>query len=699
MSASQYSQRYSASDTQTAGAFQFDTINGIDYAVSKVAFGAMGSVTYVDASNPLPVTISGVATAANQATANTSLASIDGKLTACNTGAVVLAAGSAAIGKLAANDGVDIGDATINNGSGASAVNIQDGGNSVTVDAPVATPVFVRLSDGAAAITALPVTDNGGNLSIDDGGNSITVDGTVAVSGTVTIAGAVTNAGTFAVQDSQVVADNAGFTDGTTKLFMAGYIFDETAGTSLTENDAAAPRIDSKRASVCTIEDETTRGRRATVTAGNALKVDASSVAVPITDNSGSLTVDYATTGSGTATGALRVELANNGTGVLATLGTITNVVHVDDNSSTLSIDDGAGSITVDGTVSATLSSSTNAGATAKTADYDSGAGTDTVTMFGIALPASGGAVAGGTSTNPIQVSLANTAANSTAVKVDGSAVTQPVSIAATVTISGTVTANAGTNLNTSALALESGGNLASIASAVFAEDAASANADKGIQVLAVLKATPADTAGTDGDYQPLQMKNGRVWASATIDAALPAGTNAIGKLAANTGVTIGAVEIASSQTLATVTTVGTVTTITNVVHVDDNSASITVDLPAVATGGATPFRILSAGSTNATSVKGSAGTLYSLVAVNTNAAVRYLKLYNKATSPTVGSDTPVFTFAIPGNTAGAGFALPIPTCGIAFSTGIAAALTTGAGDSDTGAVAANEITVNGAYK
>lgn len=45
--------------------------------------------------------------------------------------------------------------------------------------------------------------------------------------------------------------------------------------------------------------------------------------------------------------------------------------------------------------------------------------------------------------------------ANTTAWKVDGSAVTQPVS--------GTVTANAGTNLNTSALALESGGNLAAV--------------------------------------------------------------------------------------------------------------------------------------------------------------------------------------------------------------------------------------------
>ena len=39
--------------------------------------------------------------------------SIDGKITACNTGAVVLAAGSAAIGKLAANSGVDIGDVDV----------------------------------------------------------------------------------------------------------------------------------------------------------------------------------------------------------------------------------------------------------------------------------------------------------------------------------------------------------------------------------------------------------------------------------------------------------------------------------------------------------------------------------------------------------------------------------------------------------
>lgn len=44
------------------------------------------------------------------------------------------------------------------------------------------------------------------------------------------------------------------------------------------------------------------------------------------------------------------------------------------------------------------------------------------------------------------------------------------------------------------------------------AEDAASASADVGIPALAVRKATPANTSGTDGDYEFLQMSAGRLW-------------------------------------------------------------------------------------------------------------------------------------------------------------------------------------------
>lgn len=130
----------------------------------------------------------------------------------------------------------------------------------------------------------------GAAVNIQDGGNDISVD----------------NAGTFAVQDSEKVADNAGFTDGTTPVQPSGYVFDEVAGTALTENDAAAARIDSKRAQVFVIEDETTRGRRATVTASNELAVLASAQpGVDIGDvtlNNASLTVAQATAANLNAT-------------------------------------------------------------------------------------------------------------------------------------------------------------------------------------------------------------------------------------------------------------------------------------------------------------------------------------------------------------------------------------------------------------
>jgi hypothetical protein len=123
-----------------------------------------------------------------------------------------------------------------------------------------------------------------------------------------------------------------------------------------------------------------------------------------------------------------------------------------------------------------------------------------------------------------------------------------------------------------------------------------------------------------------------------------------------------------------------------------DASGNLSVSTNATATGGATIGKVLSAASTNATSLKASAGNIYSIVLVNSNAAIRYLHLYNKASAPTVGTDVPVATIGIPGNAAGAGFTVDVPP-GAAFTTGIAYALTTGAADTDTGAVALNEIT------
>jgi hypothetical protein len=104
---------------------------------------------------------------------------------------------------------------------------------------------------------------------------------------------------------------------------------------------------------------------------------------------------------------------------------------------------------------------------------------------------------------------------------------------------------------------------------------------------------------------------------------------------------------------------------------------------------------INSAATTNATSVKASAGTVWSIIASNVNAAARYVKFYNLAVAPTVGTSVPVFTITIP---AGGTVQFDGGSNGIRFGTGIALAITGAMADADTTAVAANEIKVATSY-
>lgn len=98
--------------------------------------------------------------------------------------------------------------------------------------------------------------------------------------------------------------------------------------------------------------------------------------------------------------------------------------------------------------------------------------------------------------------------------------------------------------------------------------------------------------------------------------------------------------------------------------------------------------RILSAAaSTNATSAKASAGNLHKIIAVSKRASDCFLKLYNKASAPTVGTDTPVMTICIPANAS-----IDLDFDARYFATGIAYALTTGVADADTGALTAGDV-------
>jgi hypothetical protein len=99
--------------------------------------------------------------------------------------------------------------------------------------------------------------------------------------------------------------------------------------------------------------------------------------------------------------------------------------------------------------------------------------------------------------------------------------------------------------------------------------------------------------------------------------------------------------------------------------------------------------RILSAAAdTNATSAKASPGTLYSVKGFNAAGAARYLKFYDKASAPTVGTDTPVLTIYLPASTA---FALDWPM-GRFFAVGIAYGMVTAGADNSTAALTAGDV-------
>lgn len=90
--------------------------------------------------------------------------------------------------------------------------------------------------------------------------------------------------------------------------------------------------------------------------------------------------------------------------------------------------------------------------------------------------------------------------------------------------------------------------------------------------------------------------------------------------------------------------------------------------------------------STNATSVKATSGKLLEITVSNVTATAMYVKLYNKASAPTVGTDVPVLTIPV---AAGATVPINFGVLGKWFGTGIAFAVTAAAAATDTGVTVA----------
>lgn len=371
------------------------------------------------------------------------------------------------------------------------------------------------------------------------------------------------------------------------------------------------------------------------LTTAGALRVDGSGVTQNVSVQNSSLTVAQATAAN------LNATVSQAGTWNIGTLSTITNAV--------------------------TVSQGTATSLKTQAENYQGGT-----------------AVGSG---NPLQVTLANTGANATAIKVDGTgntfpatqsgtwtvqpgntanttpwltrlsdgnnnvaikpsttpaAATDPALVVAispnnSLSITGSVTANAGTNLNTSALAVESGGNLASIKT----------NTDN------LALAQGSTTSGQKGNL-----------AMASVSSSAPAPT---------TGTT---------QALS-LTTAGELR---------------------VGSDGCTAYQVVSSTGQNLALIKLGATKVYGWYIYNNAAYPKKVILYDAAStgSVTVGtSPNPLVTLVIPASS-GANVSLPVP---LAVSSGLCIAMTGGASASttmqnnDTTNVTLNDLNVNILYK
>lgn len=375
------------------------------------------------------------------------------------------------------------------------------------------------------------------------------------------------------------MTDDGAFTVGTSSVNPAGYLADDTATDTVDEGDIGAPRMDLSRRTLVRLVGATDTNR-ADVDASGHLQVDiaASSVtldtelpaATALTDNTANPTVPgvgaflMGYDRSGAAWDRVLTSRANPNAGGLAPDGALVvspavwdisdgviyqklganalgdaasgkrqegvvgyfyNGATYDrmrgDTTNGLDVDVTrvSGNVTVVGTGTFAVQAAQSGtwtvqpGNTANTtawlvdqenlheADFDSGAGTQNRAAVGLIVPASGGAaVVPGDTTNGLDVDVTRVQGTVTVGTHDVGSITTAV-------VPGTGATNLGK-----------------------AEDAIHNTGDVGVMVLGVRDDTLSVFSGAENDYEPFHMTStGRLYTSATIDAALPAGTNNIG--------------------------------------------------------------------------------------------------------------------------------------------------------------------------
>jgi hypothetical protein len=122
------------------------------------------------------------------------------------------------------------------------------------------------------------------------------------------------------------------------------------------------------------------------------------------------------------------------------------------------------------------------------------------------------------------------------------------------------------------------------------------------------------------------------------------------------------------------------------------NTPSVNLAQYAATSSQTAPFNIYrykSTASDNLANVKASATNVHHIIVGNANAALRFLKLYNKATAPVLASDTPVATIVIPAN---GQIVVPYDLIRLPFSLGLGHAIVTAAADATSGNTGADEV-------
>lgn len=185
----------------------------------------------------------------------------------------------------------------------------------------------------------------------------------------------------------------------------------------------------------------------------------------------------------------------------------------------------------------------------------------------------------------------------------------------------------------------------------------------------------------------------------------LGAGSAAIGKLTANSGVDIGDVDVTSLPANASVnvtqvagnailTGAGSTGTGSPRVTIASDQAVIPVKLQSATSGGQSGYTAISTAAVLSAAIKASAGQVYGYSFFNNTAAAVFVRFYNMTTAPGTG-DTPVRRIMVPAN----GGVERVITNGMEFSTGIGIRGTGLAPDNDATALTANTVLFNVDYK